>query len=190
MSSWDKASKRPVYFTDPDQRRRVIGTDTGWVLRRNFTEAGTSAARTKDELLVPMAEANNAYFGAPSIVELYAANTSGGSSIKHGAANYVYAVFNQPVKRFSGTLDMVVANTAGGTANTHAINAAADPVVNANNTLRFTFTPAAAGTYKVQAQTLANSAGNHVKSRNTGTAVASRVIDGATSNTYGVIVVS
>lgn len=190
MSSWDKTSKRPVYFTDPEQRRRVIGTQHGWVLRRNFTEAGTNAARTKDELLVPIAEAGVVNFGAPKIVEMYSANTSGGETIKSGANNYLYVVYNQPVKRLAGTLDLVLANTSGGAANTHATNLVSDPVINANNTLRFTFAPPAAGTYKVGAQTLANSAANSTKSLNTGLTAANLAIDGATSNTYGVIVVS
>lgn len=190
MSSWDKTSKRPVYFTDPDQRRRVIGTERGWVLRRNFTEAGTNAVRQKDELLVPISEASVTNFGAPKIVEMYYANTSGGDTIKANTSNYLYLVFNQPVKRFAGTLDLVLANTSGGHANIHAVNALLDPVSNANNTIRFTFTPPTAGTYKASAQTLANSAANPCKSRNTGATAASLVIDGVTSNTYGIVVVS
>lgn len=192
MSLWDKTSKRPVYFTDPEQRRRIVGTDQGWVLRRNFAEkANTSNMRTKDEVLVPIGGlANSSNMGSPSIAEIYAANTTGGDTIKHGVANYLYVVFDEPIKRFSGTLNVTIANTAGGSANVHGINAANDPISNANNTLRFAFTPGNAGTYKVQAQTIANTAANHAKSLNAGNELASLVISGAVSNTYGRIVVA
>lgn len=190
MSSWDKTSKRPVYFTDPEERRRVIATDNGWVLRRNFTDA-QSAVRTKEEVLVPIGGlANSSNMSTPSVAEVYAANTTGGSTLKHGVSNYLYLVFDEPIKRFSGTLNVALANTAGGTANVHATNAANDPITNANNTLRFAFTAPAAGTYKVPAQTVANSAANFAKSLNAGNEAISLVISGAVSNTYGVIAVS
>ena len=82
---------------------------------------------------------------------------------------------------------MAIANTAAGNTVTATSNTDLASLTNADNTLEFTFTPAA-GTYKIEAQRLSNTAGE-VISTNSGNAVANLVISSAVSNTLSTFIV-
>jgi hypothetical protein len=81
-----------------------------------------------------------------------------------------------------------VANTAGGA----AVVGTTTADVSDGNKIVFTWTPAVAGTYKVQAQTAANSTATaaNTRSTNSGTELVSWVIGGTASNSAGVVVAS
>jgi hypothetical protein len=94
----------------------------------------------------------------------------------------------------SGTLKLLLANTAAGNTmravsnNTIAnTNGTIKGVTGANNVIVFKFKCATTGTYKINAQTLANSATRvtNFVSRNPGAAVANLVLSGAVSNAMG-----
>lgn len=92
----------------------------------------------------------------------------------------------------SGTIKLLLANTATGNSMrmvSNNINGVG--LINANNTVVFKFKPTVAGTYKIDAQTLANSSALalNFKSRNAGAAVANLVLTGAVSNTLGTFTV-
>lgn len=154
MSLWDNKGTRPVYLTK-EEKRNVIATTHGWVRRQIV---GT---RVKDEVLVTMADlANQTPMGNPDVVEVYVANTTGGTTIKRNLVNKVHVVYTEPLSYTSGTggYTLSVANTAGGAAATATANTNKASITNANNTLTFTFTPTTAGTYKIQAQTITSNA--------------------------------
>lgn len=96
----------------------------------------------------------------PTVVELYVANTTGGTVIRRNRVNHAYVVFDEPIRLRNnyGKLRMTIANTAGGNNCLAISNTASSSVKNANNTIDFQFKVATAGTYKIQAQSLANSA--------------------------------
>ena len=183
MPLWDKTSNRPKNLSRID-KRSVVATDKGWVKRITYTDVHANE-RSKDEILVPLPGlANSTNMGAADIDDMW---FSTNNVVINNAVN-VNLVFNEPI-RVTGAWSLSVANTAGGSAKT-ATSAGASTVVLANNNLVFTFTPTAAGTYKIQAQTIANTSTGDIVSRNTGTETASKVITGAVSNTAGIITVT
>jgi hypothetical protein len=92
----------------------------------------------------------------------------------------------------SGTIKLLLSNTAGGNSmRMVSNNVSGTGLINANNTVVFKFVPAVAGTYKIAAQTMANSSATALvfKSRNTGAASANLVLTGAVSNVAGTFTV-
>lgn len=171
-------------------KRNVIATDKGWVRRSIKKDVSSGAVRLRDEMLVPIGGlANSTNLGFPDIAQIYFSGKGTGATST--SAN-IYVVFNEPVK-YSGagvTLKLAVANTVSGNAMVaKALRSNSNTgVVLANNTLVFKFTPTVAGTYKVQAQTIANTATGtaNLVSYNTGAEAANLIIVGAVSNTAGV----
>lgn len=172
-------------------KRNVVATDKGWVRRKINKDAASGVVRIRDEMLVPIGGlANSTNLGFPDISQIY---FSGKGSGANGTIANCYVVFNEPVK-YSGagvSLKLTVANTTGAeiavTATATRSNSNTGVVV-ANNTLVFRFTPTRRGTFKVNAQTIANtSTGSaNLVSRNTGAESANLVIVGAVSNAAGV----
>ena len=178
-------------------KRNIIATDAGWV-RRQIKQTDGNAPRILDEILVAahpgdgFSYAANTHLGNPDIAQIYIAN----SSPAVGDTVTVGVVFNEPVKHSgaAGALKLIVANTAAGQtlqANAVASNSNTG-IINANNTLVFTFNTGTAGSYKIQAQTIANNttAAANVVTLNAGSLSANLVVTGAVSNTVGTIVVS
>lgn len=183
MALWDKISNLPKYL-NRKQKRNVVATDVGFVRKIVYKDAG-NVDRTKEELLVPLkGVANSSNFGAPSVSDVWHSRDT--------------AVINTPITTFvsydeplliSGGVKINVANTAGGSAK---VGVATTTLVNAQNTLAFTWTPTVAGTYKVQAQTMANSSATaiNLRSGNAGNESATLVIAGPASNTAGLVIVT
>jgi hypothetical protein len=178
-------------------KRNVILTELGWVRRENFTDTHGNA-RTKDEILVAahpaggFSYAANTYGGGPDIAQIYPEV----QPFTAGVAANVYVVFTTPVT-FSGgaganNLTFTVANTVNGA---HAVATCtagiATTVLNANNTLKFTFPAAVAGSYQVNAQSISvTGGGNPLYNPDQATVhSANLVISGASSNGLGTFTV-
>lgn len=189
MALWNTTGTKPQNLTRAE-KRNVIATDNGWV-RRNATYTDVhSNVRVKEELLVPIAGlANSTNMGSPTITDVW-----------YGADTYVvnttvtaYVAFDEPIssKGLAGNVKLTIANTtASGSSRTLTANTKS--ITNANNVLTFTGTITSAGTYKIQAQTIANSTltAANTRSLNTGTEAVSWVISGAVSNTASTISVT
>lgn len=185
MPLWNKEGQRPKYLSSED-RRKVIATPQGWVKRDNITGAVGGGNRSREEILVAIGSLDSEVkMGNPDILEIYVSNSTGGTSLKRNSTNKVNVVFSEPISigASASPFRLTVANTAGGntvvaTASTNKSN-----IVNANNTLVFGFVANTAGTYKVQAQSLANTAQAKVYSVYGGTSeVANTVISATVSN--------
>jgi hypothetical protein len=216
MSSWDfrKEGTHPVagantvaglkagyqpYFEANNlaSKRNVIATNKGWI-RRQIKRTDGNAPRLVDEVLVAAHPGSgdaggyaNSYLGFPDIAQIYTDATS----YSFGDTTYVYVVFNEPIwhRAPAGNLRITIANTAGGNSNFKAVATAVNSntgIVNANNTLVFSFASTTAGdvgTYKINAQSIINATSTvaNLVSLNTGNEAANLVITGAVSNTLG-----
>jgi hypothetical protein len=185
-----------VYFAfSPVQK----GTATYKVIAQTLVNT-THSLRTTNKSkvmanLVISAGVSNAHgtfsvYGAPYIKAVTWANSSGGGTIKRNLNNFIVVTFNQALKASVAGWTLNVANTASGSAKTATSQSAL-----ANSTsLQFLFIPTVAGTYKVQAQSLANTAGpNLILAADTGAVPVFRVISGGAagvSNTAGSKVVA
>lgn len=192
-------------------KRNVVATNQGWVRRRNINKDGANSQR--DEILVAAnpgisndGYANVAHLGFPEITQIYlSTNSTGGNALQRSATANLYIVFNEPVHHKGGEngyIRLRIANTAGGntviaTANAKASTSATD-IINANNTLVFRFKPGVAGTYKVNANTLAFggvSGGAYTSNlvslniSTVGAESANLVIAGSVSNNFGTFTV-
>jgi hypothetical protein len=201
-----KAGFQPFAEADTlKSKRNVIATDKGWV-RRQIKNTG-NGPRIIDEVLVAAnpgvagGYAGAAYLGFPDIAQIYLTDNSNIALTSHTLANNtsyrVHVVFNEPVKHsgLAGVMKLSIANTAAGNNSLIATAAAVNSntgIVNANNTLVFAFTSGPAGSYKIQAQTIANntSTAANLVSLNTGSESANLVITGAVSNTVGTIIIT
>ena len=194
-------------------KRNVIATNIGWVRRQNKTTDGN--ARTIDEPLVPAVPgsgngnstgyANSTYLGFPDIAQVYLANStvdyfasSQLSGITSNTTTNVYVVFNEPVAHAGGAggLKLDLTTVSGGKPAPGIVNATSTAVstdiINANNTVVFSFVDLPNGVYKVGAQAVTNATSTAVDlySLNTGGESANLVITGAVSNTLGQFTVS
>lgn len=180
MSLWDKTSKLPQYLSRAD-KRNVIATNQGFVRR---VKSGT---RSKDELLVAIhGLANSTNFGTPKVTDVWHM----ASTVSTNTTVNTYISFSEPLAWSAGRIKVTVANTAGGN---NIIARSVDTTVRgSNNTLMIRWKPAVAGTYKIQAQTVANATATAItlKSTNTGAENASLVVSGTVSNTSGTVIVS
>jgi hypothetical protein len=188
MSLWNKSGKKPSDLSLVD-KRNVIATKDGWVRRLVYTDVHGNK-RQKDVTLVALGNLDKAVtMGNPDISQVYVANSTGGTSLKRNQLNHVYVVFTEAVSISTSPAPfrMTVANTAGGnnviaTSNTNKLS-----IANANNTLDFRFKVATAGTYKIQAQNISNTAATKVYSIS-GTGISETVnanISATVSNTNG-----
>jgi hypothetical protein len=191
MPLWSKSGQRPKYLAAAD-RRNIIATPEGWVRRIQYTGTG-GIVRKKDEILVHITNLSGLVsMGNPDIVELYVANSSGGTTIKRNLVNKVNVVYSEPISIATSPsiLNMNVANVAGGSAKVAVSDTNKANIVNANNTLVFSFTPTVAGTYKIQAQTLTSNAAHKVYGIYGGASeTANTVISASVSNTLSTFVV-
>jgi hypothetical protein len=200
------AGHQPHFQADIlSSKRNVIATDKGWIRRTHKNTDGNQ--RQIDEVLVAAHPGSAgatggysgiAYLGFPDIAQVYLNSTS--ISAAYGGENVsVYVVMNEPVKHSgaAGSLQITVANTAGGNSSLVATATAVNSntgITNANNTLVFTLpvTAGDAGSYKIQAQSVINAtaAAANLVSLNAGSESANLVITGAVSNTVGTIVIT
>ena len=200
------AGHQPHFQADTlSSKRNVIATEKGWIRRTHKNTDGNQ--RQIDEVLVAAHPGSAgatggysgiAYLGFPDIAQVYLNSTS--ISAAYGGENVsVYVVMNEPVKHSgaAGSLQITVANTAGGNSSLVATATAVNSntgITNANNTLVFTLpvTAGDAGSYKIQAQTVINATATaaNLVSLNAGSESANLVITGAVSNTVGTIVIT
>ena len=201
-----KAGMQPCERADvKSSKRNVIATSKGWV-RRTIKNNGTDTlgVRLHDEVLVAAGgkvTADN--LGFPNIAEIYlSANST--SDVKSGAVCNVYVVFNEPIKHsgLAGNMKLAsFANTAGGKNDvvaTHTAGNANSAIINANNTLVFSVTPAGdgsdAGDYKITsgASAIVVNGGTAINcvSENTGNRAANLHVTPAVSNTLGTFTVT
>jgi hypothetical protein len=127
-----------------------------------------------------------------SIVVTPAAGSSASGLTGYKIANQTvntYISFNEPV-RSKSVLKITIANTASGNSMVSR-TVVASKAIFANNTLVFSWRPITPGTYKIQAQTMANGSATaaNVYSLNSGSEPASRVISGVVSNTASTVTV-
>lgn len=177
-------------------KRNIIATDKGWVRRR--IKETDNTVRIVDEMLVPInGLANSTNLKFPDIAQIYfSSNSTGGSALANGTSANIYVVFNEPVFFKGGgvRLKLTVANTVSGNAiiarTTSRVNSNTN-IVNANNTVVFKFVPVINGTYKVNAQVVANNTTgtSNLSSLNTGNEAANLTIVGAVSNAAGTFTV-
>lgn len=168
MPIWTKLGQLPKNLNRAD-KRKVIATDRGFVSRINYTDVH-SKNRVKEEILVAIdGAANSTNFGAPSISDIWFAN----NSIANNTVATLFVSFDEPIAYANatvGTLKLAIANTSGGVSGLSAVSNTT--IIGANNTLRFTFTPTAAGTYAVTgSQTMSNATATAItslKSTNSG----------------------
>ena len=184
MPLWDKSGKRPTWLNQT-QKRNVVATDSGWI--RKVNKGSTS----KEEILVAIGELGDSEsMGSPSVSELYVANTTGGSTIGVDQTGYLYAVYDEPVTFADGSpqATITLANTISGVSGIVAImNDDKSTIINANNTVRYEFVANTAGTYKIEAQTIANSA--NVYSLNVSNETADMTISAEVSNSLSTFIV-
>ena len=200
------AGHQPHFQADTlSSKRNVIATEKGWIRRTHKNTDGNQ--RQIDEVIVAAHPGSAgatggysgiAYLGFPDIAQVYLDSTS--ISAAYGGENVsVYVVMNEPVKHSgaAGSLQITVANTAGGNSSLVATATAVNSntgITNANNTLVFTLpvTAGDAGSYKIQAQSVINATATaaNLVSLNTGSESANLVITGAVSNTVGTIVIT
>src|SRR5688572_632063 len=96
MSLWSKSGDKPKHLTSTE-KRTVIATDKGWVNRKVYTDKDGNV-RTKDEILVNITGlAAESTMGNPFVTSIYAANSSGGSTIKTNSATTIKVVYSEPV---------------------------------------------------------------------------------------------
>jgi len=175
MTLWNKTNTPPSWFNRKTKRNLIL-TSIGWVRRQ------VKGSRRINEIIVPFNNsANNA--GRPVITDLWHSV----STLSVNTTVNTWMSFSQPISSTSA-LKITVANTAGG----NTIVARANTSVYGTNKLLFRWKPAVTGTYKVQAQTIANATAtaSNVRSTNTGNTVCLRVITGTVSNTGGSLIVS
>ena len=200
------AGHQPHFQADTlSSKRNVIATEKGWIRRTHKNTDGNQ--RQIDEVIVAAHPGSAgatggysgiAYLGFPDIAQVYLDSTS--ISAAYAGENVsVYVVMNEPVKHSgaAGSLQITVANTAGGNSSLVATATAVNSntgITNANNTLVFTLpvTAGDAGSYKIQAQSVINATATaaNLVSLNAGSESANLVITGAVSNTVGTIVIT
>lgn len=185
MSLWNKTSKFPSWLTRAE-KRSVIVTDVGFVRRQIKTDVHSNV-RIMDQIYVPIRDlADSSDFGFARVADVWHVPTN--ATINSVVNTYI--TFTEPVNFIgtSGPLKLAIANTAGG----NNMIATASSVSGANNTVVFRWKPSTAGTYKVQAQTMANGTATAVtfKSANIGHESANLVITGTESNTAGLVTVT
>jgi hypothetical protein len=197
MPLWDKTSKIPTWVKKPSQKRRLIATDKGFVLRRTYTDS-QSNYRQKDEILVALTGvANSTNFGNPSITDVWfdatksAPNTT--FNVYSGTPVQVYVSYDEPLgyaNSTQGTLKLAISNTTLGAAYTAVSNVT---FFGGNNQIQFNFTPTANGTYTVLGQTMSNSGATSIASLgslNSGNEAPTFVIANTNLGSIGILTVT
>ena len=184
MPLWDDTSTPPKSLKGK-QKRNVVKTPIGWI------RAGERDGTVGEKLIIV---ANTTSFATSSITDMWFANSDNTQELA-AALNQplnIFVSFDQPIQSLGAGVKLAVANTSGGSVGV-AKSAIGTTAVVEGNKLKFTFTPSVAGTYKVQAQTMANGSTGSLSLRTTtgnGNTAISLVVSGTQSNTTGTIVVS
>lgn len=157
------------------QRRNVIATKDGWVLRTQ-----RSGGKYRDEILV--ARKGAGYHGyKPEIIEIY----TDPEKPTNNVLSKLIVRYNEPVNEYNGgaganTVMTITINRPGGGTVTATSNGT---VSGANNNVEFTFTPNVTGVWTVPTQTFQT----RLYSLNgTGTAEAANTVIG-TAATFTVV---
>jgi len=182
MARWSLDGTKPDWFPS-DKQRYIVATDEGWVYEYRYTDALGNTKVHREVLVSIPGLGDSVDMGAPSISEIYLANSTGGSTLKAGQTITVGVVYDEPLSGSASGWTLAIANTAGGNNNVSAT--ANSTIANANNTLIFSFSANTAGTFKIQSQTIANTS-DAVKSINANNESVSRTIGDSISNTYGI----
>jgi hypothetical protein len=195
MSKWnwskEPTGNEPYYNADVESsKRNIVATEKGWVRRITYTDTH-GVDRVKEEVVVAAnpavsgafdGYANSAYLGFPDVSVI----TLSAPPYVNGQEMFIYVSWNEPLSNNAATAPTLdVANVAGG-ANPGTLTGNTS-ILEANNTLVWSFTPGAAGTYKVEAQTIG---GSPLFVGVAGQEAANLIIDGPTSNALGTWVVS
>jgi len=180
MALWNKTTFLPKNLKGKE-KRNVIVTNKGFVRR---IKSGT---RSKDEILIPLAQlSNTSNFNTAKVTDMWHSTRS----TVNGSFVNTYISFSEPMKWAAGNVKITVANTAGG--NNMIARSTATTVRGANNTLMVRWKAAGVGTFKIQSQTVANSTATAIslKSTNTGARNVVLVINGPISNNAGSVTVT
>lgn len=190
MPIWNKSGTLPKSLNRFD-KRKVIATERGFVYRTNYTDVHGNS-RSKDEILVNLeGAANSTNFGAPSISDAWFANTTYANNT---VVTFTLS-FDEPIAYANstiGALKVTMANTVAGVAGLTATSNTT--IFGANNQIRFTFTPTAAGTYAITgAQTMTNATATAIsslKSVNSGNEAITLTISAPEAALAGTVVIT
>ena len=183
---WSDTGTRPDWLDREDLNRAVIATSKGWVLRRNYTNGFSQSVR-HEEVLVALGDLANT-LGTPTPSGLFVANSAGGNTVRVGSGAYIGLSFDEGLLRKHANAGSGWKVTVANTANGNTVLAVANTTIAyANNTLYFNFVPGKLGTYKVQAQNIANSTAFLRAESNT--QLVSLTISGVASNTLAAFAV-
>lgn len=191
MPLWDKSGTKPKYL-NTEEKRKVIATNLGWVRRDTYTD-NHGNARQKDEILVHMGGLDTLVTMAlPDISSISIVGATADGRIANGVATQVRVVYDEAVAWRTGVADVnftiAIANTIGGAAslsahsNTTSVVTLQANVSGANNTLLFEFTPQATGTYKIQTQTISNTAMANIYSTESALTANLQITDAVSNN--------
>lgn len=182
MTRWSLTGSKPDWLSTEDQRY-IVATNEGWVFEKRYTNT-MGNTKVHRELLVSIdGLSNSSNMGAPTITDVFLANSAGGNVIRKNDVSYAVVLFDEPIAGSPVGWTLTVANTASGNNITAHANTGTTYTY-ANNSLVFMFSTANTGTYKIQGQSLANS-NDLVKSINPGLESVSRLISDAVSNALG-----
>lgn len=161
MSKWDFRKEpngdEPFYNADVEaSKRNIIATEKGWVRRVTYTDVHNNQ-RVKEEVVVAAnpavtgafdGYANSAFLGFPDVSVI----TLSDGPYTVGTEMFIYVSFNEAISNTSLTAPTLdVSNTEGPSVTTLTGNTS---ILEADNTLVFSFTPDKAGTFEIGAQTL------------------------------------
>lgn len=183
MARWSLEGTKPDWFPS-DKQRYIVATDEGWVYEYRYTDALGNTKVHREVLVSIPGLGDSVDMGAPSISEIYVANSSGGDVLRRGTTLKVHVVYDEPLTGAATGWTLAVANTDG-TGSNGVTATGGSTLANANNTLVFSFSANNAGPYKVNSQTVSNTT-NAVLSLNANNESVSRVISDAVSNTLGI----
>lgn len=161
MSKWDFRKEpngdEPFYNADVEaSKRNIIATEKGWVRRVTYTDVHNNQ-RVKEEVVVAAnpavtgafdGYANSAFLGFPDVSVI----TLSDGPYTVGTEMFIYVSFNEAISNTSLTAPTLdVSNTEGPSVTTLTGNTS---ILEADNTLVFSFTPDKAGTFEIGTQTL------------------------------------
>lgn len=180
MSLWNKSTKLPTNLTR-EEKRNVVVTDQGFVLRSYYKDV-SGVQRTKDQILVPLHQAaNSTNFGTVSVTDVWHDR----SAAPAGTVVRTSVSFSEPITSTSQTkITISGANTMRAVANT-------TPELG-QNTLVYKWKPTVVGTYSIGAQSIANNAtaALNIRSTNLGTETATVTISAYRAAVANTVVVS
>lgn len=161
MSKWDFRKEpdgnEPFYNADVEaSKRNIIATEKGWVRRVTYTDTHGDS-RVKEEVVVAAnpavtgafdGYANSAFLGFPDVSVI----TLSDGPYTVGTEMFIFVSFNEAISNTSLTAPTLeVSNTEGPSVTVLTGNTS---ILEADNTLVFSFTPDKAGTFEIGNQTI------------------------------------